>query len=88
MGEEIEVNGPEPYFEAVTNTLQLNTDYIAGIGGICSPINGWSQLSTYSPEELDKLRELDEYLDCGGFPLLPSISAIILTSSVLLSLLF
>ena len=38
--------------------LFLNRMYVAGVGGICSPIGEWSEVSSYSAEELDLLREL------------------------------
>ena len=38
--------------------LQINGTYIAGVGSGCSPIDDWSEVSSYSAEELDLLREL------------------------------
>ena len=38
--------------------LQINRMYVAGVGGACSPIDEWSEVSSYSAEELDLLREL------------------------------
>ena len=38
--------------------LQLGTSYIVGIGGPCSPLESWSEPSTFSAAELELLREL------------------------------
>ena len=40
--------------------LVLGSSYVVGVGGACSPIGPWSLLSTYSSEELELLRSLDE----------------------------
>lgn len=43
--------------------LQIGTEYIAGIGGRCSPIDQWSERSSYSSEEIHQLRN---EMDCGA----------------------
>ena len=70
--------------------LAINQQYVAGVGGACSVISGWSTLDTYSANELQELRSLSERfeagaLDCGAFGLLPSFSAV-LTAAVVITL--
>ena len=43
--------------------LQVGTEYIAGIGGACSPIEEWSERSSYSSGEIQQLRN---EMDCGA----------------------
>ena len=40
--------------------LQLNTEYLAGVGGPCSYYNEWEPLSAYSEWDLEYLRAVAE----------------------------
>lgn len=82
--EEIEVTGPDVILLDRTRILQVHTDYIAGIGGACNPIEDWSQPSSFSPEELE---QISQDMDCGGLIFLPSSSLLISLSFVVLLLL-
>ena len=73
----IEVSGPDTLTSCgeAGRVLQLGVEYVAGIGGRCSPIRSWAELSTYSANELEQLQEMD----CGA--LLPSIALPLLAYS-------
>ena len=67
--------------------LQINQQYVAGVGGSCSSIYEWSPLGSYSPGELQRLRDLSRIfreggLDCGAFHLLPSLSLLLAAIAV------
>lgn len=74
----IEVIGPDTYTSCGEpgRVLQLGVEYVAGIGGRCSPIRSWAELSTYSANELEQLQEMD----CGA--LLPSIALPLLAYTI------
>ena len=61
--------------------LQLQEEYIVGIGGWCSPISQWSTVNSYSNTELNLLTELR----CGAVDFLPSV-ALFLALSALVAL--
>ena len=59
--------------------LRIGTEYVAGIGGRCSPIAEWSELSEYSSQEIEQLR--DE-MDCGATGLLPSVALFLIAFAI------
>ena len=69
--------------------LRINQQYVIGVGGGCSDISEWSTLQSYSPIELQQLRDLarrveDGGLYCGAFGLLPSLSLLLVAIAVAL----
>ena len=59
--------------------LQINDIYVVGVGGACSPINGWSNLNGFSQDEINLLRQLRTrnelgVLDCGALCIIPSMT--------------
>ena len=67
--------------------LQINQQYVAGVGGPCSAFSQWSTLGSYFPSELQQLRDLARVfeeggLDCGAFGLLPSLSLLLAAMAV------
>ena len=38
--------------------LQLQEEYVVGIGGACNPINEWSTVASYSSSELNLMTQL------------------------------
>ena len=68
--------------------LQLRTEYLAGVGGPCTPLINWDLLSSYSENDLETLRDLAETRDpekCGSPPL-PGVAAVVvfLTAGLIL----
>lgn len=68
----IQVPGPDTLTSCGDSTrrLQVGTEYVAGIGGACSSIRSWTELSGYNAQEIEQLRK---EMDCGAASLLPSI---------------
>ena len=59
--------------------LQLNAEYLAGVGGPCSTVfNDWELLSAYTENDLKDLRELAERAGSGR-----PISSVTVLSAVL-----
>ena len=54
----IQVQGPDTQTTCgdPSRRLQVGTEYVVGIGGPCSPIIPWSELSNYSAEEMELIR--------------------------------
>ncbi|CAI8034056.1 Cation channel sperm-associated protein subunit epsilon [Geodia barretti] len=64
--------------------LQLRTEYLAGVGGPCTPLINWDLLSSYSENDLETLRDLAETRDpekCGSPPL-PGVAAVVSTLNI------
>lgn len=62
------VSGPDAITTCGTigRILEIGTSYVVGMGGLCSPIREWTQLSEYSSEELELLRRLrDDDASCA-----------------------
>ena len=55
--------GPDTLTTCASNyggILELNAEYLVGVGGPCSAFNEWQLLSTFTDEDLKNLRELAE----------------------------
>ena len=68
----IEVAGPDTATTcgSPTRRLQINGEYVVGIGGPCSPFRSWTELSSFSAQEIESLRDGD----CGMTNPTPTIS--------------
>lgn len=54
----VEELGPSILIGGVANrVLQANIEYMVGVGGLCNPINEWSQTSSFSSDDLQILRQ-------------------------------
>ena len=66
VGDIITTPGPDALSSCASpygRVLQLNTEYLVGVGGPCGYFNEWSLLSSYEEEDLKTLRSLaDSYL--------------------------
>ena len=64
MDDVISSAGPDILTSCATEfgrILQLNTEYLVGVGGFCSSaFRDWEPLSAYSERDLDQLRQLAE----------------------------
>lgn len=66
--------GPDTLTSCATDyggILQLNAEYLAGVGGPCSYFNEWTRLVNYTEGDLNTLRNLAQLketsqLKCGG----------------------
>ena len=45
--------------------LELNAEYLVGVGGPCQAFNDWQLLSAYTEDDLEDLRELAERANGG-----------------------
>ena len=65
-GETLIVAGPDVLSScgAPGRLLQLQEEYVVGIGGICNPIGEWSTVSSYSSSEINLLTRLAS--GCGA----------------------
>ncbi len=72
----VEVRGPDVTTScgAHGRRLRIGTSYVAGIGGPCSPIEEWAEVSMYSNEELDLLRMLRDTVCAGAVGVVPGIT--------------
>ena len=55
--------------------LQLQEEYVVGIGGGCNPINAWSTVGSYSISEFSLLSELAPR--CGALAFFPSLTILL-----------
>lgn len=62
MGDEVTSSGPDTLTSCSTDyggILQLNAEYLVGVGSPCSSaFNPWELLSAYTERDLDYLRKL------------------------------
>lgn len=66
--------------------LQLRTEYLAGVGGPCTPLIDWDLLSKYSEKDQETLRELAKTRDpetCSSYSLRAVAVAVLLTAGLL-----
>ena len=66
--------------------LQLNTEYLVGVGGACSAFYEWAELSVYTESDLQLLRKVQEQVDyglieCGSLALHASVTLVVLTAT-------
>ena len=64
-----------------SSRLQIGTEYVVGIGGVCSPIEAWSELSSYSTHEVELMRSFRNEMGYGTTT--PSDGTTTTTSSTL-----
>ena len=48
--------------------LDISVEYLVGIGGACNPISQWSEANSYSANELELLRSLNETVNNATGP--------------------
>ena len=61
--------------------LSIGETYLAGVGGGCNPIDGWSPSQDFTAAELNLLRALrvaDQSVLCGAMVSIPSLLTLIL----------
>ena len=90
VGQTLMVPGPDVLSSCGQDLriLNINQQYVVGVGGPCSDISAWSTLGSYSSNELQQLRSLAQQfeagsLDCGAFGLLPSFSAVLAAAALI-----
>ena len=74
----IEVPGPDTQTSCGEQgrSLKIGNEYVVGIGGACSLIRAWEELSGYTDQEMLQIRE---EMNCGAASLLPTLSSFIFT---------
>ncbi len=79
----MQLAGPEVLLELSNRVLQVSTEYLAGVGGLCNPINTWSQTSSFSTGELEMIRH---NMTCGQMSVSTSLPGVMVTLALLVSL--
>ena len=76
-GETLVVPGPDVLTTCGNSSrvLQLQEEYVVGIGGGCNPISAWSTVGSYSSSEFNLLSELTPR--CGALAFFPSVTILI-----------
>ena len=68
VGQTLMVPGPDVLTTCgqYLRVLNINQQYVVGVGGPCSDISAWSTLSSYSSNELQQLRSLAQQFEAGS----------------------
>ena len=90
VGDVISSGGPDVLTSCASiygRLLQLNTEYLVGVGGPCSSaFYEWAELSVYTESDLQLLRKIREQVDyglieCGSLALHASMTLVVLTAT-------